>query len=140
MLVKRLQEIEGTDREVEAKTWKSRRLLLADEKMGFSLHDTVLYAGTSTRMWYRNHLEAVYCIEGEGELENLDDGKKHPIAPGTVYALDAHDRHILHAHSQLRMVCVFNPPLTGLEVHDESGAYPTADEMRGRETAGSVTS
>jgi len=27
----------------------------------------------------------------------------------------------------MRMVCVFNPPLTGREVHDETGAYAVAD-------------
>jgi L-ectoine synthase len=26
----------------------------------------------------------------------------------------------------MKMACVFNPPLTGQEVHDESGAYPAA--------------
>jgi L-ectoine synthase len=27
-------------------------------------------------------------------------------------------------HDQLRMFCVFNPPVSGQEVHDETGAYP----------------
>ena len=31
---------------VAAETWLSRRLLLARDGMGFSLHDTVLVAGT----------------------------------------------------------------------------------------------
>jgi L-ectoine synthase len=26
------------------------------------------------------------------------------------------------------MICVFNPPLTGREVHDEEGVYPLLDE------------
>ncbi|MGH3322603.1 MAG: ectoine synthase, partial [Streptosporangiaceae bacterium] len=61
MIVRSLSEIEGTERDVEAETWRSRRLVLAREKVGFSLHDTVLYAGTSTSMWYAHHIEAVYC-------------------------------------------------------------------------------
>ena len=43
---------------------------------------------------------------------------------GTLYILDRHDRHILRAETDLRMVCVFTPPLTGNEVHDENGVYP----------------
>ena len=75
-------------------------------------------------MCYENHLEAVYCIEGEGEIQLLPDGPTYPIRPGTIYALDQHDRHLLRAVTQLRMVCVFNPPVTGQEVHNENGAYP----------------
>lgn len=128
MIVRKLNEIEGTDRDVAAPNWKSRRLLLRSEGMGFSLHDTVLHAGTETHMWYRNHVEAVYCIGGEGELEDLETGERHPIAPGTMYALDTHERHILRAHTALRMVCVFNPPLSGKEVHDADGVYPLIED------------
>ncbi|MEQ9069952.1 MAG: ectoine synthase, partial [Gimesia chilikensis] len=107
-------------------TWNSRRLLLAGDKMGFSLHDTLIHPGTETEIWYQNHLEAVYCIEGEGEIELIPDGPTYPISPGMMYALDKNDRHLLRAKSQLRMVCVFNPPVTGQEVHDENGVYPAA--------------
>lgn len=126
MIVRKLDDLLGTDRAVEAPTFTSRRLLLADDKMGFSLHDTVLYAGSETKIWYKHHLEAVYCIEGEGEIELLPDGPVYQITPGTMYALDQHDRHLLRAKTQLRMICVFNPALTGNEVHDEEGAYPPA--------------
>ena len=92
--------------------------------MGFSLHDTLMTPGSVTRMWYKHHLEAVYCITGCGEIEDLATGDIHPVLPGTVYALDRNDRHILHAHTELRLVCVFNPPLAGDETHDRDGAYP----------------
>lgn len=135
MIVRRLSEIEGTERRVDTTNWTSRRLLLAGDGMGFSLHDTVIRAGTETYMWYQNHLEAVYCVEGEGEIEALADGAVHPIAPGTMYALDAHDEHCLRAKTQMRLVCVFNPPVTGREVHDENGAYPSAVQgAAGKET------
>ena len=132
MIVRTLEQIRGGDCEVHATTWTSRRLLLADDAMGFSLHDTVLHAGTETRMCYRNHLEAVYCIAGTGSIEVLATGETFAIAPGTVYALDQHDEHILRADSELRMVCVFNPPLVGKEVHDETGAYPLLTAVGGR--------
>jgi L-ectoine synthase len=124
MIVKTLADVVGTERDVHAKNWNSRRLLLADEQMGFSMHDTLIHAGTETTMCYENHLEAVYCIEGQGEIQLLPDGPTYPIRPGTIYALDQHDRHVLRARTQLRMVCVFNPPVTGQEVHNENGAYP----------------
>lgn len=126
MLVRQLSEIIDTDRDIKAETWNSRRLLLAVDKMGFSLHDTLIHPGTETEIWYQNHLEAVYCIEGEGEIELIPDGPTYPISPGMMYALDKNDRHLLRAKSQLRMVCVFNPPVTGQEVHDENGVYPAA--------------
>ena len=128
MLVRTLESIVGSDREIKAETWTSRRLLLRADGMGFSLHDTVIHAGTATRMWYRHHLEAVYCIEGYGALTCEDDGRSFPIAPGTLYALDAHDKHVLLAQTDLRLVCVFNPPLVGDETHDGDGAYPKAEE------------
>ena len=126
MIVRQLEEIQGTEREIAAENWVSRRLLLSGDGMGFSLHDTIIRPGTETRMWYKHHLEAVYCIEGEGEIEFLADGKKYPIRPGTIYALNAHDQHILRSWTLLRMVCVFNPPCTGHELHDEDGAYRPA--------------
>jgi L-ectoine synthase len=128
MIVRDLEELEG-DREVVTSNWTSRRLLLARDGLNFSLHDTVIEPGTQTVMWYRHHVEAVYCIEGEGEVETLDDGRIHAIRPGIVYALDRHDRHHLRAKTRLRLVCVFNPPLTGREVHDENGVYPLVEEQ-----------
>ena len=128
MIVRSLQQIDGTERSVSAETWTSRRLLLAGGGMGFSLHDTIIEAGTSTTMWYRNHFEAVYCIEGEGEIEELDRGVVHQISPGVMYALNLNDRHELRARTRLWLVCVFNPPCTGRETHDETGAYPLLTE------------
>lgn len=124
MIVRKLEELLGTDREVDVANWTSRRFLLKDDGMGFSMHDTVIKEGTETFIWYAHHLEAVYCIEGRGEVETVDSGEVHPIEAGTIYALDGHEKHYLRAHTQMRMVCVFNPPLTGKEVHDEKGVYP----------------
>ncbi len=130
MIVRSLEEVKGTERDVQTPNWTSRRLLLKSDGMGFSLHETTIFAGTETTIWYAHHLEAVYCIEGEGEVETIEDGRIHPIRPGVVYALDRHDRHHLRAKTQMRLVCVFNPPLTGREVHDADGVYPLLDEAK----------
>ncbi len=124
MIVRSLAELLGSDRVISATGWTSRRLLLRDDGMGFSLHDTEIDAGAELEMHYRNHLEAVYIIEGTGRIKDLDSGDEFPLSPGTVYALDNHDRHILIAETKLRAVCVFNPPLVGPESHDGDGAYP----------------
>lgn len=124
MIVRTLAEINGSPRDVGAETWQSRRLLLAADGIGYSLHDTILRAGTVTDMWYRNHVESVYCIEGTGRLTNRDTDESWQIDPGTLYVLDGNERHRVEALTDLRMVCVFTPPCTGLEVHDEDGAYP----------------
>lgn len=130
MIVRRLDQIMGTERDVAGPSFRSRRLLLARDGTDFSFHDTVLHAGTVTSMWYRHHVEAVYCIEGTGELENLETGDVHAVAPGTFYCLDGHERHRLRADTDLRMMCVFTPPLTGDEVHDDDGAYPLLAAQR----------
>ena len=124
MIVRTLQQAEKTERRVVTQNWESVRLLLKSDGMGFSLHVTTVYPDTVTPMWYRHHLEAVFCIEGEGEVETVEGARVYPVKPGTLYALDQHDKHILRAKTRMRVVCVFNPPLKGKEVHDQAGAYP----------------
>ncbi|GAB6071309.1 ectoine synthase [Thiomicrorhabdus hydrogeniphila] len=126
MIVRNLyDDIIGTDADVDDKQWTSRRLLLANDGMGFSLHDTIIKPNEVLHMWYKNHLEAVYCIEGEGEIYDKATGITHPIREGTVYALNNNDQHSLKALNgkPMRMVCVFNPPVTGRETHDSDGSY-----------------
>lgn len=124
MIVRSLTDIVGTERDVAGATWRSRRLVLADDGQRFSLHDTVITAGTVTEMWYKHHVEAVYCIEGTGILTDRTDGTTYALEPGTMYLLDGHEPHTVEATTDLRMVCVFDPPCTGAETHDEDGAYP----------------
>lgn len=128
MIVRTLQECENSERRVRSETWQSVRMLLANDKMGFSFHITTIYAGTETPMHYQQHFESVYCISGKGRLVNRDDGKEFEIVPGTLYILDKHDRHTLFAEEELSLACVFNPPITGKEVHNSEGSYPLVSE------------
>ncbi|MFC9928243.1 ectoine synthase [Streptomyces sp. NPDC127190] len=130
MIVRSFKEIEGTDRHVKARsgTWESKRIVLARERVGFSLHETVLYAGTETSMWYANHIEAVVCTRGEAELTDHETGRTYTITPGTMYLLDGHERHTLKVKEDFHCLCVFNPPVTGREDHDENGVYPLLTE------------
>lgn len=96
----------------------SRRFLLEADGLGYSITDTTVRAGTKSQLEYRTHLESCYCIEGTGEVRDLD-GTVHRLAPGTLYALDDHDPHFLIAdpHTDLRLICVFSPALRGDERH-----------------------
>ncbi len=123
MFTRKLKEAEKSPRKVQGENWHSVRLLLDGDGMGFSFHITTLYAGKETLIWYKNHYEAVYCISGEGEVETTDDGKIWKIEPGTMYALDKNDRHLLRPRTEMVVACVFNPALKGNETHDEDGAY-----------------
>lgn len=125
MIVRTLVQAEKDGRKIISPegNWDSTRLLLKDDNMGFSFHITTIYKGADFGMHYQNHLESVYCISGRGEVETLADGKVYPIEPGTVYILDKHDKHILRAFEEMKMACVFNPPLHGKEVHNKDGAY-----------------
>ncbi len=129
MIVKHLDDIVGTSADVDTEGWTSRRLILKSDGMGYSVHDTVIKAGAELDMHYTNHLETVYLTEGEGQIVDLATGQTHDIRAGTLYALNQHDHHILKANkgTHMRMVCVFNPPLTGQEVHDATGAYALSD-------------
>jgi L-ectoine synthase len=124
MIVRTLDELDGTDRDVVTDNWRSRRIVLAKEGVGFSVHETVLYAGTVNDFWYANHIEAVMVVEGEGELIDKDTGASHQLKPGTLYLLDGHEHHRVLPRTDIRTVCVFNPPVTGREVHDKDGVYP----------------
>ncbi|MDX5383077.1 MAG: ectoine synthase [Rhodobacterales bacterium] len=127
MIVRDFNIEKKTDRRVADQKWESVRLLLADDGMGFSFHITTIQAGSEHTFHYKNHFESVYCISGEGEIEDLATGKVHQITPGVMYALNLHDKHTLRARKELVLACCFNPPVTGKEVHRADGSYALAD-------------
>ncbi|MDG1131037.1 L-ectoine synthase [Rhodobacteraceae bacterium EhC02] len=127
MIVRDFNIEKKTDRRVADQKWESVRLLLADDGMGFSFHITTIEGGSEHTFHYKNHFESVYCISGEGEIEDLATGKLHQITPGVMYALNLHDKHTLRARRELVLACCFNPPVTGTEVHRADGSYAAAD-------------
>ncbi|WP_336968822.1 ectoine synthase [Sphingobium aromaticiconvertens] len=129
MIVRKLNDIRKSDRNVKSDGWESARLLLKDDAMGFSFHVTTMYAGEELKMHYQNHLEAVFVLKGTGTIEDLGTGEIHRLGPGTMYALNANDRHIVRPETDILTACAFNPPVTGREVHDENGAYPAEADM-----------
>ena len=129
MIVRELSDILGTDRDVKGPGWNSRRLLLASDGLGYALTDTLISEGAELTLEYKHHLESCYCIEGEGSITALSDDVTHPLKPFTLYALNNNDKHIVRAiGGQMRLVCVFNPPLTGQEVHRKDGSYAASSD------------
>ena len=129
MIIRSVDQIIDTEREVKGEGWISRRLLLKKDGMGFSFHETIIPIGAELHLWYKNHLEAVYCVAGNGTIEDLGSGETHPIHDGVIYALNNHDRHILRGGSEdMRLICAFNPPVTGRETHDSDGSYERVEE------------
>jgi L-ectoine synthase len=129
MIVRDIKDIIGTEREVKGEGWTSRRLLLKKDGMGFSFHETIIPAGATLQLWYKKHLEAVYCVAGNGSIEDLATGQIHQIHDGILYALNDHDQHILRGGSEdMRLICAFNPPVTGRETHDSDGSYELVEE------------
>ncbi|GAB2714623.1 ectoine synthase [Nocardia thraciensis] len=109
MIVRTTADITGTDRQVDTDTWTSKRIILSDDQVGFSYHETTVAPGTETPLHYPDYVEAVWLIEGTGTLLDRDNDVTYPLAPGTMYLLDKHERHTIIADTQLRMYCVFYP-------------------------------
>jgi len=125
MIVRNLDELKATGRFTEKPgLFTSARYLLRDDGVGFTMTQTTLGAGQTLEMEYKNHIEANLVIEGEGLVTDLASGEEHALQSGSMYALDKHDRHRMQAISDMRLVCVFTPALTGQETHDEDGSYP----------------
>lgn len=122
MIIKRKEDIIGTRGEASGERWHSLRLLHQEDGMQVTLTDSILEAGFEMQLWQKNHLEACYCLDGEGTVEEVDSGAIHEIRPGTLYAMNNHDRHRIRAKTQMRLICTFYPALTGHETHDSDGS------------------
>jgi L-ectoine synthase len=129
MIVRTLQELALGNLHVETPDWRSTRLVVKADGMGYSVHHTVVPAGHEVHCHYEQHFETNYVIAGRGEVFHVESGETVPISVGTVYALNEHDEHILRAiDGDLHLVCVFNPPITGNETHNATGGYDAVVE------------
>jgi L-ectoine synthase len=70
-------------------------------------------------------------VAGNGEIEDLATSERHKIYDGVMYALNLNDDHNLYGGTEdMRLICVFNPPIVGTENHDENGVYPLLDDTK----------
>lgn len=132
MKVTSIGAIQNTERHVIGKGFESLRLILAKDGMGFSFHKTIIPKGEPQHWHYKHHLEACYCVSGHGLLFNLDTNEGFEILPDMIYILDNHDNHTFQAVTDTVLISVFNPPVTGQEIHRADGSYDSAEEMADR--------
>ena len=122
VVVRNLDEIYGTERDVYWGNGRSRRLLIRGDKMGFALCITQGNSHTDSLIQYRNHFESCYYISGSGEYEWVDG--KHPIqteqGQATVFIMDKHDTHHMRIREESICLSIFTPPIEGTERHDFS--------------------
>lgn len=118
MLARDVRDIIGTERDVHGEGWMSRRLVLAGDGLRYSVHETIIEAGTTLRFTYRSHRETVYCVAGDGSVRSVATDEAWPIRPGSLYSVGVGDDHIVTARSELKLLCIFDPPLEGREEAD----------------------
>lgn len=127
MIIADKTKLQGTSRDAKGQGWESLRLLVRSDGVGFSMTETKVLPGSVLELQYKNHVEACYCISGEGTLVEVATGVRHQIKSGILYAPNLHDKHEMHVAEggeELRLICVFSPALEGDEVHGPDGSYP----------------
>jgi L-ectoine synthase len=125
MIVRSIEDVKSLGRVVKCPKggFTSNRFLLKPDGMGFGLNKTVI-PENRTEVWhYKNHLEACYCISGKGIIINNETRESFNIEPDTMYALDKNESHTFMSITEVVLLCVFNPPLSGKEVHLDDGSY-----------------
>lgn len=111
------------DRKVNFHAGVSNRMVLESDGMGFTHTKTVINAGTKVFQHYKNHMESCYCVYGKATLTDALTGEEFEIKEDVTYILDRNDPHWFEAHEETVLICVFNPPLKGGEVHNKDGSY-----------------
>lgn len=107
----------------------SNRFLLKEDGAGYTVTKTVISPSAGkVFQHYKHHHETCYCVSGRATLTNQLTGEEFQIAPDTTYILDKNDPHFFEAHEETVLICTFNPPLTGKEVHLEDGSYEVSSE------------
>lgn len=118
MFVTQVEDVVGTERDASGEGWKSRRMILARDGLKYSVHETILEPGLTLTFNYKAHRETVYCVRGEGSIQNKTTGEMWELRPGSIYSVGIGDDHIVRTHTEMKLVCIFDPPLEGQEHAD----------------------
>lgn len=113
-----------TSRKVEFHAGISHRYLLAEDGMGYTMTKTVIQPEAGrVFQHYKHHLESCYCVSGKAVLTCAQTNESFEISSDTTYVLEKNDPHYFEALEETTLICVFNPPLTGDEIHQDDGSY-----------------
>ena len=124
MFVRTLQAVRKAGRVVTVRFATSQRYLTVADGLGFSFHSNLIEKGGEGDCWYKHHWEGNLILEGSFEVTDRGTGKVHTLGPGALYVVGPKDRHHVRALTDVHLISVFDPPLTGVETHDKDGAYP----------------
>ncbi len=120
MIYRTVSDLIGTPREASGEGWRSRRFLLADDGLPFSVHETTVAAGSELRFNYTRNSESVYCISGKASVELVSEGRVMDVLPGTFYSVGVGEEHVLRIEEETKFLCIFEPPLEGQEAAESS--------------------
>lgn len=123
MRVINVNDLQGTDRDVQFTGGNSIRPVLESDGVGFAVMKTIIPKGGPHKWHYDKHLEACYCIKGHGILTNYWTGEHFDIKPDVIYLQDKNEEHTFEALEDTILISIFNPALKGNEKHDENGNY-----------------
>jgi L-ectoine synthase len=125
MFVRTLEDVRQAGRVVQTGGFAtSERYLVAADGLGFSLHSVRIRKGGEGDLWYKHHWEGNLVLDGVFEVTDRGTGTVHTLEAGALYVVGPKDRHHVRALTDVHVISVFDPPLTGLETHDADGAYP----------------
>ncbi|MEU6125235.1 ectoine synthase [Streptomyces sp. NPDC047123] len=110
-----VEDVVGTECDVNWGNGTSRRLVVQADLLGFGLTETYVQPGSESYLRYDNHQEVCYCVSGSGSVETADE--VFEIKPGTLYAPGMGEPHILRSEHGMTLMCVFSPALLGPERH-----------------------
>ncbi|WP_051242691.1 ectoine synthase [Stappia stellulata] len=127
-MVRSVDDIVGTARDVFWGNGQSRRLLVRGDGYGFALCQTLGNPETDSPLQYRHHFESCYYVAGSGEY--VWEQGRHPIdtngAGGTVFIMNRNDAHRMVVRDSSICLSIFTPPIEGTESHDFSGHAPSS--------------
>ena len=126
MFVKRLDDLRAAGEEKIVANGGARtvRVLCQRDELGFSLSDVHVAAGRSNDLWYKNHWEVNYVLDGRAKITDLKTDEVTSIDQWFLYVVGPDDPHRFEALTDVHVISLFDPPLTGEEVHNADGVLP----------------
>ena len=115
MIFRDRADLVGTDRDVTNDNYDSTRLLLAEDGASVGMTDAVIKPGVTGTYGYSDRTEIAYCISGSAVVVDLGTGHTQTTGPGRLWIAPPGSSFTIEATEPTRLICVFDPPLTGAE-------------------------